>query len=414
MTELSTPQGFSGHWSRIDSVLSLWLALVVGCAAPRPTGFFPLTYWCPPPAVDARYKEAADCGFNLAFNGDPNLAQKHGMRCLVADRRIAAAVAKPGPETDRGLDEVVKQYARHPTVWGFYLKDEPGAGKFADLAHVNQRLLAKAPNAVPFVNLLPTYANERQLGTKTYEEHVERFMTEVKPRVLSYDHYALMKDDTERADYFRNMEIIRAAGLKHNVPYWYIFLITPHYGYRDPSEGDVRWQIYTALAYGYKGLVYFTYWSVKAEGFGQSMIGHDGERTSRYWLGQKLNAEVNEIGPILAALRSTAVYHTAAERPVGTRAPGPEALVQQTEGGGLVVGELEGPHGRRYLFLTNASPHKAVSVRVAFADGVKIKRELRRGPIRPAKVSLEGRPPRMSLELSAGDGRLFEVEAGPK
>lgn len=392
----------------------LSMVSMVGCSLSRPKAFFPITYWCPPPSEDARYKEAADCGFNLAFNGDPDLARKYGMKCLVFDQRVIAAVAKPGPKTDRGLDEVITQYGNHPAFWGFYLKDEPGAAKFADLAHVNQYLIAKRPGCVPVVNLLPTYANERQLGTKTYAEHVERFMSEVKPRVLSYDHYALMKDGTERPDYFANMEIIRAAGLKYDVPYWYIFLITPHYGYRDPSEGDLRWQIYTSLAYGYKGLCYFTYWSVRAKGFGESIIGRDGERTSRYALAGKLNAEINSIGPVLAALRSTSVYQTADKLPDGTRGPAPDSLIQKSEGGDLVVGELRDPDGRRYLLLANASPRNAVTAQVTFLEGVDIKAELKRGSTAVEDVRVNGNPAKAAIALSAGDDRLFEVEVEPK
>lgn len=391
-------------------LLAILLSLMTGCSGARPTGFFPISYWCPPPAEEARYREAAECGFNLAFNGNLELADQVGMKCLVADPRVAAAVAKPGPETDAGLDEAVKQHAKHRAFWGFYLKDEPNANRFADLGHVNRHLLARAPDCVPFVNLFPTYANAQQLGTKTYTEHVERFMTEVKPKVLSYDHYALMESGKERADYFQNMEIIRAAGLKHDTPTWFIFLITPHFDYRDPDEGDLRWQIYTALAYGYRGLAYFTYWSVNDQRFGESIIGRDGKPTHRYALARKLNAEVNAIGPVLARLRSTAVYHTSARRPAGTRGPGPDSIVQNAEGAGLIVGELQDPKGRSYLFLTNASPHRTATTRVTFADGVRIREELPRSTTQPIRIPVQGRPPQMVINLAAGDGRLFEVE----
>ncbi len=390
------------------------LALTVGCAGSRPTGFFPITYWCPPPAEDARYKEAAACGFNLAFNGDLDLAQKHGMKCLVADPRISAAVTKPGGETDAGLDAAIKQYAGHPAFWGFYLKDEPSAAQFGSLAYVNKYVRQKVPRCVPFINLFPTYATPKQLGTETYQQHVERFMTEVKPAVLSYDHYALMKGGRQRGDYFENMEIIRRAGLEHDVPYWFIFLITPHFSYRDPSEGDLRWQVYTALAYGYKGLAYFTYWGVNDKRFGEAMISHAGKTTKRYWMARKVNEEVNRIGPILAVLRSTAVYHTAEPRPAGTSGPGPDALVRKVIGGGVVVGELAGPNGRRYLFLTNASPHREVTVEVTLADGVSIKEEISRGRLEYKEVVVHEQPSRVALRLEPGDGRLFEVEVKTK
>ncbi len=399
---------------RGSALLCIGLLGSLGCAPKRPTGFFPVTYWCSPPAEDARYAEVAECGFTLALNGDLDLAHKYGLKCIVHDKRVQAAVANPGPQTDAGLDAALRDCADHPAFRGLYLKDEPSAAKFADLAHVNQYLLAREPNCVPFINLFPTYASQEQLGTKTYEEHVDRFMRQVKPKVLSYDHYALMEDGTERKDYFRNMEIIRSAGLKYDTPYWYIFLITPHFAYRDPSEGDLRWQVYTALAYGYKGLVYFTYWHVNDKRFGEAIIGRDGDKTKRYYLAMRINAELKAIGPILATVRSTDVYHTTLGRPEGTRGPNARSLVRETEGGGLVVGELAGPKGRRYLLLTNASPHEDVTPKVVFAQSVEGIEELARGYVQPEKIALDGTPPSAKLHFPAGDGRLFEVKvSGP-
>ena len=31
-------------------------------------------------------------------------------------------------------------------------------------------------------------------------------------------------------------------------------------GKRDPTEAQIRWQVFTSLAYGAKGVLYFTNW----------------------------------------------------------------------------------------------------------------------------------------------------------
>ena len=112
---------------------------------------------------------------------------------------------------------------------------------------------------MPYINLFPTYASSKQLGNPTYADHLESFMRTVRPAVLSYDHYSLMKDGTDRKDYFENLSLIREAGLRWGVPPWNIILSIPHFGYRDPTEAEMRWQVYTSLAYGMKGILYFTY-----------------------------------------------------------------------------------------------------------------------------------------------------------
>ena len=71
-----------------------------------------------------------------------------------------------------------------------------------------------APNTRPLVNLFPNYADPQQLGTETYEEYLERYITTVKPPLVSYDHYALMEDGSLRGGYFANLEVVRSLSLR--------------------------------------------------------------------------------------------------------------------------------------------------------------------------------------------------------
>ena len=378
-----------------------------------PYDFFPISYWVGPPDsenTDARYKEVSECNFTLTFGGDINVVHKHGLKCMVFDNRIFAALAKPGAETDAGIDAAVKDYAKHPGFFGFFLRDEPNSRDFPALAHVNQRLIAADAKGIPYINLFPTYASQEQLGNPTYAAHVEQFLSEVKPKVLSYDHYALLQG-RERPDYFQNMEIIRDGGLKHNVPFWFILLTTPHFGYRTPSEGDVRWQVFTALAYGAKGIMYFTYWPVKEQGWGDAIIKHDGTRSERYDVVKRINGEIKTLAPTLLKLTSSKVYHSAAQTPNGASRPDGNAWVQKADGGDLVVGELLDAKGKLFLFLTNASPGKEVEVMVTLKKKVKSVREVSKSsaPVVATSVANDGRL-NSSLRLAAGDGKLLAVE----
>ncbi len=372
--------------------------------------FFPISYWVGPPAdqnQDERYKEVAECNFTLTFGGDINVVHKHGMKCMVFDNRIFSALAKPGAETDVGIEAAVKDFAKHPAFFGFFLRDEPNARDFLALAHVNQRLIAQDPKGVPYINLFPTYASQEQLGNPTYEAHVEQFLSDVKPKVLSYDHYALLQG-RDRPDYFLNMEIIRSGSLKHNVPFWFILLSTPHFGYRTPSEGDLRWQVFTALAYGAKGIMYFTYWTVKEQNWGDGIIKADGTRTERYDIIKRINAEIKALGPTLLPLTSRKVYHTAAQPPNGASRPDESAWVQKVEGGDLVVGELQDGKDKLFLFLTNASHSQAADVSVTLKKKVKAVREVPKSA--GAQTVTARNAARFSVSLAAGDGRLLAVE----
>ena len=383
-------------------------------SAQVPYDFFPVSYWVGPPpeySTDERYREIAECNFTLTFGGDINLSHKHGMKCLLFDNRIFRALEKPGPETDAEIEAAVRDYANHPAFFGFFLQDEPNAQAFPALAHVNQRLLALNPKVVPYINLFPTYATPEQLGTPTYEEYVEQFLSIVKPKVLSYDHYALLQG-RNRHDYFLNMEIIRAKALKYGVPFWFILLSTPHYGYRTPSEGDLRWQVFTALAYGAKGIMYFTYWTVNEEGWGDGIIKSDGTRTERYEIVKVINAEIKALGKTLLRLVSHKVYHTTTQTPLGASLPDKNAWVQKVDGGDLVVGELQDDKGKPFLFITNASHDEPLEGTVILRTKVKAIHEIPKSvgeKPKPLRVRQVGSIASFTVRLSAGDGKLLAI-----
>ncbi|MBM3498370.1 MAG: hypothetical protein FJX74_06830 [Armatimonadetes bacterium] len=100
-------------------------------------------------------------------------------------------------------------------------------------------------------------------------------------------------------------------------------------GYLPDNAAKLRQSVYTALAYGVKGIQWFTTGLVFRAG---------GELTESGLDVQGINAEVNALGPTLLGLRSTGVWHT---EPVPEGAPGlPEGGRVVTASAGLVIGEL--------------------------------------------------------------------------
>ena len=77
-------------------------------------------------------------------------------------------------------------------VLGYWLSDEPSAGDYSFLANLSAEVSRRAPGKLRFINLLPSYATKggrkTQLGTKTYDEYVARFVQEVQPDLLCMDY----------------------------------------------------------------------------------------------------------------------------------------------------------------------------------------------------------------------------------
>ena len=320
---------------------------------------FAIGLWGGPPFELSRYQEMAECGFTLVpvVAESPEqgrlaleLAQRVGMRVIMADSRIHRDLPRE-PAWREVVQAVVNDYAGCPALWGYLLTDEPHLDHFENLAHLTRAFQSLDPERVPFVNLFPNYASPDQLGMIDYERYVAAFVAAVQPPILSYDHYALMEWG-DRPEYFANLEVIRRQALRGGVPFWNVILSTPHFNYRDPSAADLRWQVYTTLAYGGQGIVYFTYCTPDAENYHNGIIDLYGRRTPKYDVVRQLNLEMQHLGPHLERLTSVGVYHWP-DAPQGTTLLSGSGLVVGIDGGAFVVGEFADESGLPWLMVVN-------------------------------------------------------------
>jgi hypothetical protein len=349
------------------SRIFLFLCVVVACARAVAADEFVISYWWGPPATEdpeKRYAEIAECNFTHAGfpGGAATVAQnvaileacrKCGLKFIVNDSRILRHTPEQ-PQFKANLDAIVSDYSKSPALAAYHVADEPGADAFRVLGAVNRHLLQADPSRLPWINLLPNFVPDSLLGS-TYEQHVERYLTEVKPRLLCFDHYGLMSDGTVHAMYFENFEIMRRQGLKHAVPFGFIFLATPHGAFRDPNEIELRWQVFGGLAYGARAMFYFTYWTPEPDGantFRDGIIERNGVRTAHYEMAKRINAEVKAWAPTLMQLTSTGVYHTGAV-PQGCHALGDAAGIKLTGDASLVIGAFRHADGSQWLMIVN-------------------------------------------------------------
>lgn len=352
------------------------LTLLAGSAVFADAGFF-IGEWLGPTEIKReKFAELAGANFTIAMiqsdSAENNiealdLCQATGMKGLVVDPRIRLNDRKDDWTSD--LDGVLNDYSGHPALWGYFITDEPNADSFNDIAETSDYLSNKDPNHTPYVNLFPTYASKEQLGAETYEHHVDEFCRLVKPKMISYDHYALMADGTTRPDYFTNLAIIRKQAIKHRTPFTYILLSVPHGPYADPNGAQIRWQVSTALAYGAKGLMYFTYMTPDDPqwNYHDAIIDANGKPTEKYEIAKKVNGEVLKLGPTLMRLRSTAVYHTG-QLPDDCKPLPEDGLIKAIKGGEFVVGQFLSDDNHKYAMIVNRSYEKGASAKIVFSQ----------------------------------------------
>ena len=346
-------------WTKSIIVLGAALAL----AAPASGGskvLFPLMAW--DYATDeATLEKMADCGINMVCFVPPKMldaCEKHGLKAIVFDERIAGTRWDAPFDYQRAttkLPEVIREVNAHPAVYGYHLKDEPGAHEYPALAKVAEVVKKLAPGKWPYINLLPG-------DGAAYDDYVEQFCTICKPPILSYDRYVLGEDGKFGDGFWTNIATIRSAGIKHSIPFWNIVLTAPHWSYRELSAADIRLQVFGSLVYGARGISYYKFSSeslpiLEAPDLGNFRMGpldQFGEKTVTWeWL-RNTNRMVLNLAPTLVKLRSDDVYHVG-PMPERNHPPSDKTLVKAVPSGEFVVGDFTHEDGARYVMVVNKS-----------------------------------------------------------
>ncbi len=155
-----------------------------------------------------------------------------------------------------------------------------------------------------------------------------------------------MDDGTVRDNYWTNLEAVRSASRKHNIPFWNIVLSVAHFNYREPAAADFRFQAYTTLAYGGRGISYFTYFAPAVGGYRMAPIDQFGNQTPTWYFMQNVNLQIEKLAPTILQLRSDDVYHFG-KVPPGCKPPPADSLVANVPGSHAVVGEFTHSDGSR-------------------------------------------------------------------
>lgn len=323
---------------------------------PKLGAFFPVMAWNHAPNDPAVLKKMRECGLTVAGFVAPEAldnCQAAGLKAIVSDPRTNGYDwLKVDPDTARArVTELVNEVKNHPAVFGYNLRDEPTAAFFPGLATVATVVKERHPGAWPYINLFPNYATPEQLGTPTYEAYLEKFVEVCKPPILSYDHYALTEGGGFNEAYFTNLEAVRRAALKHEIPFWNIVLASGLLNYREVSATDLRFQVYTSLAHGARGISYFTYFAVPIGNFRMAPIDQFGHETATWAWMRNINLQLAQLAPTLLKLKSDRVYHFG-KVPAGCSGPDANGLVAAIDGP-MLVGDFTHDDGSRYVMIVN-------------------------------------------------------------
>jgi len=253
-------------------VLPLVLAPLCFAADDWKVGTPIVTYYAGPTMSEAVARQMKEGNFNVVWCSESqlDLLKRHGLRGMVHDGLLNPAVLDKPDQTQK-LDDLIDRVKRHPAFYSYYIIDEPSATTFKDLAKLTTHLRERDPAHMPYINLFPTYANNQQLGTSgdtttAYREYLKQFVDVVHPMLLSWDNYQFYKN-RDGDQYFLNLAMIRTKAQEANLPFLNIVQAASwEPGVRVPVPDEMRFLVYTTIAYGAQGVSYYVYQAVNHRG----------------------------------------------------------------------------------------------------------------------------------------------------
>lgn len=354
----------------ITSMFCMVLALLLCLAAPAKAaveefqiGAFFAPTWAYTNAT--QYDYLRDANINLIQTFYPNdlgmstiaqmntvlsLSSTRGIKVQSSDSRSAALMSTA---TNADVDAIASSYKNNPANGGYYIVDEPSAAGFPKAAQVYQRFLFTDPEAVPNVNLLPSAG-----VPGSYMNYLNGWVNAVGAFQLKYltlDTYPFGAGSGISGSYFQDIANLRSAGISNNIKtavYLQSVGLSP--GLRRPNANELRWNVYTNLAYNVKGLYWFTWFQPVITGyaFTPAIMNSNGTKTDLYIPAQTLSGEVKKLGPTLMGLSSRDVYHKGS-KPTGTTLVPANYFFQPTTVYDQIISHFSNDAGRSYVMVVN-------------------------------------------------------------
>ena len=366
------------------------------------------------PNLEMRYREAKDCGLTALMQGFGDVAQVR--RCLDAAQRAGIKLLLSNRKLfEADGSQLAAAVKDHPALMAYYVRDEPSVNDFDNLGRA-VRLIQAVDSVHPSIVNWFGRVDRMQYWYKvpTFEEYIGQFIEKVPTPVLSFDQYPVLNpglfptptfrpatgDCHLQTNWYHSLETVLDTSKKTGKPYW-AFAIScalrhkPGNDYPIATEGHLRLQQYSNLAYGAQGLWYYSYHASPKNPGKMFSQGHplasDGRRSTVYERMRRVNAEFQRRAFVFLGAKVERVRHTGVPWPgEGTRLTGdflPPGTVRltskdlppwvkslETPDGGAVVSRLVNG-GKEYLVVVNRSPDKEVTLKIELAEGTKYIRE---------------------------------------
>jgi hypothetical protein len=257
------------------------------------------------------------------------------------------------------------QISSHPAVFAWCGIDEPAndQARFDFIASI-KALVATYDTRPLYNNLLPNYASGLT-NPVAYRAYVQNYLQTVQPAFLSFDNYPLTGQGTSvEQGFYENLQIIAEEAKAAGIPFWAFANTAAFANQSSPTRQNLRFQVFTNLAYGAQCIQYFAWWTGDAA-FHTALFQEatTGNRTAYYDEVKVVGLEIKNLSRVFkdATVQDIWFHAGSGLQPNGTVAfnaanlPGAFKSFTVGEGGRALISLME-KGSNNYLVIVNGSP----------------------------------------------------------
>ena len=331
--------------------------------------------------MDAVMSDLYECGFNTSMfiparfvNKDLQHARNNNLIGLL-ERNYIPRVGDTQEFADKKIEDymaAITDPKDREAVFAILLCDEPKITDFPLLKIWCDAI--RKQHVLPYINIFSNHINTDTIRAKNYNEYLEKFIEYCEPFCISYDFYAFIENGEFREDlFYSGIEEIRKKALDHDIPFWNTILSKAHFFYAEPTEAMMAVQVYSTLAYGGRGIGYFSYYTGQTGNYRLGAIDRFGFHTKTWKMIRNVNLQIHSLVPVYKKLKSVNVFHTG-QPPLNCQGFESALIIESISGDKLLVGEFRDTiDGKPFAMVVNKSLHSSISFDIKFKDYPKDK-----------------------------------------
>ena len=351
---------------------------------------------------DIIFKEMAEMGFNTTCFIKPDqvkYAKKYGLKAIVQDDGLA----------DNSIEDLSERYDKWGSnlkeaigseyldcVYEVYVRDEPTANDdlMKELS-AKSDAVRKHIGCKPYINLFPDYASPQQLGTDSYDEYLDYYVKNCNLDYISYDHYAFSLGTAPNIPgmtyneggagfnengFYGNLETVRKAAIRNKVGFVNIIQSVGALHWPTPDDYIIHVQGWSTLAYGGKGLSYFTLFTPNMGNWRDAPYDEYGFKSPVWRYVTHMNYAINNISNVYKNLENINVFHIG-NVPNGCNDMSSAKNIKNLDFNlvngtvNILVGEFVDKEGKQYAIIVNKDPKYSIAIgKIEFNKGTNIKK----------------------------------------